>query len=242
MEICPPSVLDETAWFLVLRFINDLHIFCRLSRTSHAMRKMVNRYLTIFPIVCWFGDLKWYKDGKLHRDDDKPAWILPSGAKKWYKDGKLHRDGDEPAEVWLHGSRVWYKNGKRHRGGDRPAVIEADGSEEWWRNGKRHRDGDEPAVICLSAMARWWRESTQRDFQRSLVGRLSVREWWKDGEQHRDNDMPTVVWSNGTEEWWEEGESASNPSFRWRSVGIARLRGQTLSSRLSDDCSDGKHQ
>jgi len=33
------------------------------------------------------GTEHWYKDGGLHRDDDKPAVIYPDGTKFWFKNG-----------------------------------------------------------------------------------------------------------------------------------------------------------
>ncbi len=57
----------------------------------------------------------WYKKGKKHRDNDKPAVVsLFGGAhQEWWVDGKLHRDNDEPAiittrrkEWWAHGERM----------------------------------------------------------------------------------------------------------------------------------------
>jgi hypothetical protein len=33
------------------------------------------------------GDLYWYKDGLLHRDNDLPSIIIKSGAKYWHING-----------------------------------------------------------------------------------------------------------------------------------------------------------
>jgi hypothetical protein len=57
------------------------------------------------------GDQYWFKDGKLHRDGDRPAVICANGNRYWYKDGKLHRDGDRPAAMYADGSQFYYKNG-----------------------------------------------------------------------------------------------------------------------------------
>ena len=35
------------------------------------------------------------------------------GTKRWYKNGKLHRE-DGPALEYISGDKHWYKNGKRH--------------------------------------------------------------------------------------------------------------------------------
>ncbi len=40
------------------------------------------------------GTQFYYKDGKCHRDSDKPAVISADGTQFYYKDGKRHRDGD----------------------------------------------------------------------------------------------------------------------------------------------------
>jgi hypothetical protein len=57
------------------------------------------------------GDIFWYKEGKLHRDDDKPAIMCNNNYKAWYKDGLLHRDGDQPAVLYGDGDKEWYRNG-----------------------------------------------------------------------------------------------------------------------------------
>jgi hypothetical protein len=43
----------------------------------------------------------WYKNGKIHRDNDLPAIISQNGYKGWYKNGQLHRDNDLPAVMSL---------------------------------------------------------------------------------------------------------------------------------------------
>ena len=63
----------------------------------------------------------------------------------WHKDGKLHREGDKPAFIWYHedGSILqerWFKDNQRHREGDKPAFIwyREDGSieeEHWFKDG-----------------------------------------------------------------------------------------------------------
>ena len=77
----------------------------------------------------------WHKNGKLHRDDDKPAVEHKNGAKTWYKNGKLHRDDDKPAIKHKNGDEAWYKNGKLHRDDDKPAIITKGFYKEWYKNG-----------------------------------------------------------------------------------------------------------
>lgn len=53
-----------------------------------------------------------------------------SGNQYWFKNGKLHRDGDKPAVINIKGYRDWYQNGKLHRL-DGPA-MESPNGEGWW--------------------------------------------------------------------------------------------------------------
>jgi antitoxin component YwqK of YwqJK toxin-antitoxin module len=50
---------------------------------------------------------RWFKDDKLHREGDKPAWIWYSNdgsleTECWYKDGRLYREGDKSALIFYH--------------------------------------------------------------------------------------------------------------------------------------------
>ena len=81
----------------------------------------------------------WFKNGKLHRDNDLPAIIFGIGDRYWYKNGELHRDNDLPAIICENGDQFWYKNGKLHRDNDLPAEIWIDGSRFWYQNGLRQK-------------------------------------------------------------------------------------------------------
>ncbi len=68
----------------------------------------------------WTLDKRWLKAGELHRDDDKPAYVLINvqplcGWRRikdteehtlemaWWQDGLLHRDGGKPAfQRWIY--------------------------------------------------------------------------------------------------------------------------------------------
>ena len=58
------------------------------------------------------------------------------GKKIWCKNGNIHRENDKPAFIGAWGTQYWYKNGKLHRENDEPAVIGTD-RKEWWINEKR---------------------------------------------------------------------------------------------------------
>jgi len=92
------------------------------------------------------------KNGKMHRDYDKPAYeysrdLLFSGADKWYQEGMLHRDNDLPAIISRDGVQQWFQNDLRHRDKGRPAVVFPNGEKWWCKEGRLHRGNDLPAVI-----------------------------------------------------------------------------------------------
>jgi len=124
------------------------------------------------------GAKRWYRDGKLHREDG-PAIEWASGTKEWCRDDKLHRE-DGPAVVHADGDKRWYRDGKLHRE-DGPAVEWANGTKRWYRDGKRHRE-DGPAIEYASG----------------------TKEWYRDGKLHRE-DGPAVVHANGTKYWYRDG-------------------------------------
>ncbi len=82
------------------------------------------------------GTKCWYKDNKLHRDDNLPAIEYNNGKKEWYQNGKLHRDNDLPAAEWSNGEQWFYQNGQLHRENGLPAIIHPDGIKEYWEYGK----------------------------------------------------------------------------------------------------------
>ena len=76
--------------------------------------------------------VSYYLDGKLHRENDKPAVERADGTKEWWYNGRLHRENDKPAIECADGSKYWFYRGKLHRENDNPAIVEADGTKEWW--------------------------------------------------------------------------------------------------------------
>ena len=62
----------------------------------------------------------------------------PDGTIKYYKNGKLHRE-DGPAIEWYDGTIEWWLNGYLHRT-DGPAIERPNGTREWWINGVWQED------------------------------------------------------------------------------------------------------
>lgn len=86
-------------------------------------------------VVDKFGNVRFLRNGKLHRDGDLPAVMEIDGSKEWYKNGLAHRDGDEPAVIYPGFYKAWAKNGHIHRDGDLPAIEHEDGRKAWYKNG-----------------------------------------------------------------------------------------------------------
>ncbi len=57
------------------------------------------------------GEQTWYRHGKLHRDNDKPA-VITTEVQKYYQHDELHRDNDKPAVIYANGTKLWYQHGK----------------------------------------------------------------------------------------------------------------------------------
>jgi hypothetical protein len=107
-------------------------------------------------MVRWEGDdvckiiedcVCWYKNGKIHRDNDLPAIVKSSGYREWWIEGSQHRDNDLPAIVHPNGDEEWWFNNERHRDNDLPAIVRVCGTLMWFRHGTLHRNNDYPVVM-----------------------------------------------------------------------------------------------
>jgi len=55
--------------------------------------------------------VKYYKNGKLHRDGGEPAVIYKNGDRHWYENGVLHRTGG-PSSEYYGGWDLYFERGK----------------------------------------------------------------------------------------------------------------------------------
>lgn len=158
------------------------------------------------------GAETWWLHGRLHRDDDLPAFIGSNGTKRWYAHGELHRDGDKPAVTKLDGTQQWYKHGKRHRDGGRPSAIDWHGPHEWRVEDRLHREGDQPARV-LPAVKEWWLHGHRhRDGDQPAVVTSYFLEWWQDGIRTRANGLPCCI-NETTCSWWARGVCVKTVPF-----------------------------
>jgi hypothetical protein len=100
------------------------------------------------------GSVTWEKNGVIHRNEDKPAFINGNGTLAWYKNGEQHRLRG-PAVIGANGTLYWYKNGKLHRDSGLPAYIGANGKLQWRKNGRKHRVSG-PAIIHPNNKHEYW--------------------------------------------------------------------------------------
>lgn len=91
-----------------------------------------SREMTVSPT----GDVEYYEDGVLHRDDG-PAVVRVDGKVVYYYRGCKQRDEEYgPTSFHPKGTMKYYFMGDLHRD-EGPAVIRADGTVEYWKRGIR---------------------------------------------------------------------------------------------------------
>ena len=178
----------------------------------------------------------YFKNKKLHKDDDEPAVDYENGTLQWYKYGKLHRDDDMPAIIDNEGGKEWWYGGRRHREDDKPAVIYY-GGEEWWLYGARHREDDKPAIVSDSTQEWWVGGFMHRENNPAVIRNLAhdledyeeqenpmfVKEaWYFNGELHR-LDGPAITLQNEIREWYIYGKYMEEHTFKKVSKNIMRF-------------------
>ncbi len=148
------------------------------------------------PAVIWSDDPHraspgtkfWYDNGVMHRGNDLPARVEPSGYSEWWFEGQPARPSGGPTIVDHDGTQEWTDTQmRRHRDGDLPAYIKPNGQQVWYQHGEPHRDNNKPAMISHDG--------------------LSLR-YFKHGKLHR-TDGPAVVNRDGTSAWYIEGRELS---------------------------------
>lgn len=81
------------------------------------------------------GTVEYFKDDKLHRDNDLPAVINADGYKFWFEQGIINRLHG-PAVEGPEGDKAYYVNGKLHNDFG-PALIDKFGRKEWHLDGQK---------------------------------------------------------------------------------------------------------
>lgn len=169
-----------------------------------------------------------YKNGVTHSpDNDTPAIKYGgpySDTEEFHKDGKRHRDGDKPAQITKKkngdvSEEEYYQNGMRHRDGDKPSVIsnmDAFVDHNYHKYGLMHRDGDAPSHVIFDKSNNTPIKEYYHKFGvlhrdgglPAVIDHVSgSEEYHVHGELHRDGDLPAITnhsrgWRTSTEQMW----------------------------------------
>ncbi len=124
----------------------------------------------------------WAKKDKLHRGNNKPAFISINDI-KYYVNNKLYRSDGKP-------QRITFENNIRHfyyyNKNENVIRIENEkGEYSKFKNGKLHTDDDTPAKV-------YYQES------------IKYSEWYRNGILHREN-KPAIIGSDGSYCYWRNG-------------------------------------
>lgn len=152
-------------------------------------------------------------DGKLHSVDDVPSSVSADGSEKlWHKNGRLHREGGKPAfireeaikypgtDVVVYRKLIqeWYRNGLMSRDGDLPTeqgeifkfdrdtglLTEETFYKKWYKgDGVFHRDNGKPAFI---------RKVVSTSINNKEVTSVE-KQWFNNGKIHSYNDKPNSI-------------------------------------------------
>lgn len=166
------------------------------------------------------GTVHTYVNGKLHSINDEPSKHRKiMGEYSWHKDGKLHREKDKPAvirdyeyAVRLKNEHVtldekeWYLKGIRHRDGDKPAMVikktvifldytKVEVEKRWYQRGKISRSNNKPAITITS---RRFNNTTK-----FLIDEIKTLSFVHNNNLHRDDDKPAVIENSKN---WDENK------------------------------------
>jgi hypothetical protein len=139
--------------------------------------------------------IEYYKDGKVHRDDDLPAIEWNDGDKYWYQKGQLHRLNGPSVES-MNGAKIWHQNGLLHRLNG-PAYEELNGYKEWYINDEQYSEEEYNEIVSGKNVI------DEKYEIKKLDDRIEYR--YK-GKLHRDNDLPAIEWNDGGKEWHQNGK------------------------------------
>ena len=128
------------------------------------------------------------KNEELHSYGDAPAIVYKDEEKRWYKEGKVHRENDKPAVI-SDGTKEWWYKDKRHRENDKPAVIYSDGAKQWWYEGKAHRENGKPAVIFPNGRKEYYLNGKQYVPSEESIKQINKLTTKKSSKQKQREDL-----------------------------------------------------
>lgn len=132
--------------------------------------------------------------GRLHCGDG-PAVVFEDGGFEWWRDGKLHRDDDQPAAYFQEGNSFTTSCCSGFVGsGDSPFRLSPE-TEVWCKDGLLHREG-KPAVKGKFADGtfrhEYWCDGRRHNSDGAAVRTENLNFWFYHGLLHRE-DGPAIV-------------------------------------------------
>lgn len=110
-------------------------------------------------------DVQTFVFGVLHSVDDEAAVTRGlTGTKAWYRNGRCHRDNDRPAIIRGSGQMEWWRDGAMSRAAGLPTLTRRDGQMEWHdKKGQLHRDFGLPALIARNGRREYHQHGVQKN-------------------------------------------------------------------------------
>lgn len=188
------------------------------------------------------GYTSTFLDGELHSFNDRPSLASADGSvMKWHKNGKVHREGDKPAVIreritqasansniiiYHRIEREWHTEGLIGRELDLPGEVsetrkfDSNGilthessTIKWYKNGKLHRDGDKPAYVSKRS------KLNLPSGEYSLLWEIC---FYKNNLQHREGDKPSYI---HTRHDLENGVYYSYETVNYKKHGVFHREG-----------------
>jgi hypothetical protein len=148
------------------------------------------------PAVIDKNKTEYWKNGRLHSDNNLPAVITSTGIALYYVNGLLHRDDDLPS-IEKHDCKEWFRYGVPFRMNPMDPTKEFRFHKEWHdSNGNLHRDGDLPAY----------------DMYPSANENTGIQKWYKHGKLHRIG-APAII-SHYVHEYFENGKFIRSVKYK----------------------------
>ena len=166
--------LDNKTWYLlvqVYKFLSEKNdvddmkrrfLLCSLSGTEYSpVYYLPNGDLHTFENPCETHHSKnqsylkiWFKDNKIHRDNDEPAVIVicPKDRKYYMPISDFpmfNHLSDKLGNFYnISNMKMWFKDNNLYRDNDLPVITDISNTyKEWRKDNVLHRDNDLPAII-----------------------------------------------------------------------------------------------
>ena len=176
-------------------------------------------------IIDAVGNKAWHRDGELHRDqNDGPAQINLGKfgevlSVAFYENGKLHRDNDKPALIINSPTRryEWYQHGSLHRPSGKAASISGATKVplEEYKTSRARKRSQERQRRAGSSIPQWKAHADTRPLNHGFI--LS---WYNQGHLHRE-DGPAIIYPDGRTEWYQDDwlHREDGPAIEWPNGG-----------------------